>query len=120
MVEVAEVTNVAEVTQEVRILEEVIVDVKPMVEPVKPFDAAQGKATGFAAVSQNLQPMTEMPVVSKQMFSHVQTELPKSPARNAAHNAAGGHYQTKIVDGKVYKIHAPTDPMENFLCDGCQ
>jgi len=30
------------------------------------------------------------------------------------------HYQEKIIDGKVYKIHMPSDPQENFTCDGCQ
>ncbi len=112
---VAEVTNVAEVLQEARILEEVAVSA-PETMDAKPFDSAQDKpGIGFSAVSVNLQSVAEIPTasaqgsgVSRQIFSHVQTELPKS------------HYQTKVVDGKVYKVHLPSDPMENFLCDGCQ
>ncbi len=78
-----------------------IVDIKPLVESVT-------KPVGFGAVSQNLKPVSEVPQISQQIFSHVQTELPKS------------HYQTKVIDGKTYKVHMPSDPAENFTCDGCQ
>ena len=29
-------------------------------------------------------------------------------------------FRTKIVNGKVYKIHMPSDPAEDNLCDSCQ
>ena len=48
-------------------------------------------------------------VVSHQIFAKVQTQLPTIL-----------RFQEKIIDGKVYKIHMPTDPQEKFLCDGCQ
>lgn len=27
---------------------------------------------------------------------------------------------TRVVDGKVYNIHMPSDPAEDNMCDGCQ
>ena len=62
---------------------------------------------------QPLVAMEEKPV-SHQIFSKVQTQL--EPAHKE-----GEHFQIKIIDGKTYKVHAmPTDPMEQFMCDGCQ
>jgi ribonucleoside-diphosphate reductase alpha chain len=26
----------------------------------------------------------------------------------------------KIIDGKVYKVHGPSDPQEQYTCDSCQ
>ncbi len=59
--------------------------------------------------------------VSHQIFSKVQTQLP-TPVSSIQHPASATHehFQTKIIDGKVYKIHMPSDPQENFTCDGCQ
>lgn len=61
---------------------------------------------------------------SKQIFSKVQTQIPivQQPATSNQQlvNKEHIHYQEKVIDGKVYRIHMPTDPMENFLCDGCQ
>lgn len=51
---------------------------------------------------------------SKQIFSKVQTQLP-NPEQSEIQ-----HFHTRIVDGKVYKIHMPSDPQENFTCDSCQ
>lgn len=28
--------------------------------------------------------------------------------------------QKKVVDGKTYTIHMPSDPAEDNMCDGCQ
>jgi len=53
------------------------------------------------------------PVVSQQIFAKVQTQLKPAHRENE-------HYQLKIIDGKTYKIHMPSDPQENFTCDGCQ
>ncbi len=75
---------------------------------------------------------------SKQIFSKVQTQMPalyqnanikmkneneklkmeseKVEQKEEKH----AHYQEKIIEGKVYKIHVPSDPQENFTCDGCQ
>lgn len=50
---------------------------------------------------------------SAPIFANVQTTLPEP-------HKEGQHFQTKIIDGKTYKIHMPTDPAEQFLCDGCQ
>lgn len=62
---------------------------------------------------QTLVAMEEKPV-SHQIFAKVQTQL--EPAHKE-----GEHFQVKIIDGKTYKVHAmPTDPMEQFMCDGCQ
>ncbi|MSU60666.1 MAG: ribonucleoside-diphosphate reductase subunit alpha, partial [Candidatus Staskawiczbacteria bacterium] len=61
---------------------------------------------------QTLVAMEEKPV-SHQIFAKVQTQL--EPAHKE-----GEHFQVKIIDGKTYKVHAmPTDPMEQFMCDGC-
>lgn len=65
---------------------------------------------------------------SEPIFSKVQTQLPASAQMNVAseitekpvQNNSDQHYQEKVIDGKVYKIHMPSDPMENNLCDGCQ
>lgn len=51
--------------------------------------------------------------VSEPIFAKVQTQLPTP-------HEEGQHFQTKIIDGKTYKVHMPTDPAEKFLCDGCQ
>jgi len=53
--------------------------------------------------------------VSKQIFSKVQTQLPEKPASHEHER-----YQEKVVDGKAYRVHMPSDPQENFTCDGCQ
>ncbi|MEK7124525.1 MAG: ribonucleoside-diphosphate reductase subunit alpha [Patescibacteria group bacterium] len=60
-----------------------------------------------------------------QIFSKVQTQVPlgqqlTSDKEHLTTKKEHSHYQTKIVDGKVYKIHMPSDPQENFTCDGCQ
>lgn len=52
---------------------------------------------------------------SKKIFSNVQTQI---PLKNESDQKSQVH--TKIVDGKVYKVHAPSDPQENFTCDSCQ
>jgi len=26
----------------------------------------------------------------------------------------------KIIDGKAYKVHGPSDPQEQYICDSCQ
>ncbi len=57
--------------------------------------------------------VNENPVISQQIFAKVQTQL--EPAHKE-----GEHFKTKIIDGKTYKVHMPTDPAEQFLCDGCQ
>lgn len=61
---------------------------------------------------------------SEQIFARVQTQIPASMQMNVAgetaENSGEAHYQTKVIDGKVYKIHMPTDPQDKFLCDGCQ
>jgi ribonucleotide reductase alpha subunit len=74
---------------------------------------------GFGALLQTqVEPVaftkTAMPELkSTQIFSKVQTQLPSS-------HLEGQHFQEKIIDGKTYKIHMPSDPQEKFLCDGCQ
>src|SRR3989344_6033179 len=57
-------------------------------------------------VMENQKPLI-IPVdqTSKHIFSKVQTQI---------------SLENKIIDGKVYKIHMPSDPQENFTCDGCQ
>lgn len=52
---------------------------------------------------------------SKKIFSNVQTQMPLA---EGAQNKE--HVHTKVVDGKVYKVHVPSDPQENFTCDSCQ
>ncbi len=78
----------------------------------------------------------EIPVdqLSKQIFSNVQTQMtlnqnanlkmqndnPKLKIETEKTEQNHIHYQEKIIDGKVYRIHMPSDPAENFTCDGCQ
>lgn len=57
---------------------------------------------------------SEMPKTSRQIFSNVQTQMPIMEKKPES------HFHTKIVDGKVYKVHMPSDPQENFTCDSCQ
>lgn len=62
-------------------------------------------------------------VISKQIFAKVQTQLPEHPKNSVPASQAPDvqtHLQTKIIDGKTYTIHMPSDPQENFTCDGCQ
>lgn len=54
---------------------------------------------------------------SKQIFSKVQTQI---SLKEEVKEQLKDHFHTKIIDGKVYKIHLPSDPQENFTCDGCQ
>jgi len=84
--------------------------------------------SSFAKASADEVKPVEIPadIPSKQIFSNVQTQIPlkneetitkiqeTSPQENHV------HYQEKVIDGKVYKIHMPSDPQENFTCDGCQ
>lgn len=49
---------------------------------------------------------------SRQIFAKVQTQFPEPENKE--------NFQTKTIDGKTYKIHIPSDPQENFTCDGCQ
>lgn len=51
---------------------------------------------------------------SQQIFSRVQTQFSEIEQKEEK------HYHTRIVDGKTYKIHIPSDPQENLTCDGCQ
>ncbi len=126
--------NNAEINAEVRGSEKVeepaiAVAVEEIVD-VKPFDIPQDKP-----VPVNIP--VDQP--SKQIFANVQTSMPlkseetitKIPASAEASagrqetksemtEALHQHFQTKVIDGRVYKIHMPSDPQENFTCDGCQ
>ncbi|KKP41653.1 MAG: hypothetical protein UR31_C0025G0007 [Parcubacteria group bacterium GW2011_GWA2_33_14] len=82
--------------ESVELPQEEITDQKPIEEPIS--------TKGFGMVK----------TVSQQIFSKVQTQLPEPEKENHE------HYQTKIIEGKTYKIHMPSDPQEKFLCDGCQ
>jgi ribonucleoside-diphosphate reductase alpha chain len=77
-------------------------------------------------------------IPSKQIFSNVQTQMPLNevdlPAQAGSlklkveriepvekiTEPAHQHFQEKVIDGKVYRVHMPSDPQENFTCDGCQ
>lgn len=62
--------------------------------------------------------------VSAKIFSNVQTQIPLSHEtlnmKPETLKKEKESYQERIIDGKVYKIHAPSDPQENFQCDSCQ
>ena len=81
------------------------------------------------------------PIISQQIFSNVQTQIPLNNDTTSGkrqeiidvvsdkqletsdkqqETSLKSHYQEKVIDGKVYKIHMPSDPQENFTCDGCQ
>ncbi len=69
----------------------------------------------------DLKPMAS--IKSEQIFSKVQTQLPEKPELSSFAKTSEDkheHYQIKVIDGKEYKIHMPSDPQEKFLCDGCQ
>ena len=74
-------------------------------------------------VMENQKPLI-IPVdqTSKHIFSKVQTQisLENEIIINTEKEQPEERFQTKIIDGKVYKIHMPSDPQENFTCDGCQ
>jgi len=62
-------------------------------------------------------------IQSTQIFSKVQAQMPmKDSGFNMQDSGKNehAHYQEKIIDGKVYKIHMPSDPQDKFLCDSCQ
>ncbi len=65
----------------------------------------------------------EVNQVSGQIFSNVQTQIPLK-VEGLGSRVEGlekkSHFQEKVIDGKVYKIHMPSDPAENFTCDSCQ
>lgn len=98
---------------------------QPELTDVKSAPVAQFAATPAANPAE--------PIVSKAIFSNVQTQIhlgsPKSEISNSQQTqsqnsqtprAEQQHFHTKIIDGKVYKVHMPSDPQENFTCDGCQ
>lgn len=69
------------------------------------------------------------PMTSKAIFSNVQTQIPLASEETITKMQETKvetpvqpheHYQIKVIDGKEYKIHMPSDPQENFTCDGCQ
>ncbi len=84
--------------------------------------------SSFAKASADTVKPVEIPVdlPSKQIFSNVQTQMPLENQTSNIKNQNDEvekehvHYQEKIIDGKVYRIHMPSDPQENFTCDGCQ
>lgn len=98
------------------------------------FDTTQDKQeqiidSSFASASEDKQKPLTIPTdaVSHQIFSKVQTQLSplqenKEPVIEQPQEKSTDHqhFQTKIIDGKIYKIQMPSDPQENFLCDGCQ
>ena len=75
-----------------------------------------------AATFSRIEPISsEIKPVSHQIFSKVQTQLPQPTTPNIQNLAPKeGQFQEKIIDGKVYRVHMPSDPQEKFLCDGCQ
>jgi len=83
------------------------VDVKPLVIPV---DQISGK------IFSNVQ--TQIPLESQDLKVKNQNDDMEKLAQTQ--NVGHIHYQEKIIDGKVYRIHMPSDPQENFQCDSCQ
>ncbi|OGZ74382.1 MAG: hypothetical protein A3I87_00590 [Candidatus Staskawiczbacteria bacterium RIFCSPLOWO2_02_FULL_39_8] len=82
------------------------------------FDMPQDKVN-------DIKPTVTIPVdqTSKQIFSNVQTQIPlngdQQPAASDKQKTEG-HFHIKVINGKEYKVHMPSDPQEKFLCDGCQ
>ena len=77
-------------------------------------------------ISSEPQPMKVEKVESKKIEDMVVMQEMKSITEMLPQNditmtsSSSDHYQEKVIDGKVYKIHMPSDPQENFTCDGCQ
>jgi len=78
----------------------------------------------------NFQPVESI-IKSSQIFAKVQTQLPQSSSplnvesiqsikEEHQEKTSHVHYKEKVIDGKVYKVYMPSDPQENFTCDGCQ
>ncbi|MEK7664246.1 MAG: ribonucleoside-diphosphate reductase subunit alpha [Patescibacteria group bacterium] len=76
----------------------------------------------------NFQPPTSN-IKSSQIFSNVQTQITLENQISNIKNqkdsekkegAPHMHYQERVVNGKVYRIHMSSDPQENFTCDSCQ
>ena len=96
-----------------------VIDVKPVLIPVD-----QSSRQIFSNVQ------TQMPIGSEKLKvesvkNEEQTKISNNiePTPNTQHltpKQEHTHYQEKVIDGKVYKIHMPSDPQENFTCDGCQ
>ena len=114
------------------ILDDKVIDQKPLTIPVD-----QASKQIFSNVQTQI-PLSGEAVSNKQQEAKVDEPAPaesfdqtrqETPivARFASNTEQANneekeeaHYQTKIVDGKVYRIHMPTDPQDQFLCDGCQ
>jgi ribonucleoside-diphosphate reductase alpha chain len=62
--------------------------------------SALGK-TGFSSAFKKVTNIESLPVLSNQ------PEVVVEPI-------------TKIIDGKTYKVHGPSDPQEQYTCDSCQ
>jgi ribonucleoside-diphosphate reductase alpha chain len=102
------IEKVVEITTEV-IKEEVIEKEQEQIVDL----STQASKVAFTLPQESAKIMVE-PLVSQQIFAKVQTQLPQ------VHAQTEPHFQTKIIDGKTYKIHMPTDPQDKFLCDSCQ
>lgn len=99
----------------------VVVDPEPPVEKESEPMVDEKKAT-------ELEPLASV-IKSSQIFSRVQTQLPKAEVTgnpqpvitvNNPEKKEHVHYKERVIDGKVYRVHMPSDPQENFTCDGCQ
>jgi len=103
-------------------VQETSIEVEKANDQPEPFDPTQDKIIDVKPIS------IAVDQPSKQIFSNVQTQIPlaqQQPTPIATQNPtpatpARDHYQEKIIDGKVYRVHLPSDPQENFTCDGCQ
>ena len=98
--------------------EETVEDViKPVVIPV---DQPSGQI--FAKVQTQFPASTPTPAEVKPASEKIYgAAMPASAQMNVASEMpAQDNVQTKMIGGKVYKVHMPSDPQENFTCDGCQ
>jgi ribonucleoside-diphosphate reductase alpha chain len=109
--------------------EETVEDVvKPVVIPVdQPSGQIFAKVqTQFPASTQGFSTViptsTPTPAEVKPLpVENIQKSMPASAQMNVASEMpTQENVQTKMIGGKVYKVHMPSDPQENFTCDGCQ
>ncbi|MBM3206587.1 MAG: hypothetical protein FJZ43_03130, partial [Candidatus Staskawiczbacteria bacterium] len=111
--------NIASVETQETIIEKItdVLDRKPLVEPVQQISKQ---------IFSNVQTQISLPQNSNIKMQNentnlkIETQKTEQKVEPVISQKLNNHYQEKVIDGKLYKVHMPSDPQENFTCDGCQ
>ena len=66
--------------------------------------------TGFASAFNKLNENSKSQITNHKQILMTEISNPKNDEK----------ITEKIIDGKIYKVHGPSDPQEQYSCDSCQ